>query len=333
METLVVPVLEASGVAEARRIAAGLAARLGFDEADAGRVAIVASEAATNLAKHAGGGAVLVNAVSADGQVGVEILVLDAGPGITDVDRSLRDGFSTAGSPGTGLGAMRRLAGRFEIYSTGGAGTAMLARVWPRRAPDAARARLEVAGVCVAKVGESACGDAWAVAERPGGATILVADGLGHGPDAAAAAGTAVSLFHERPDLAPGPLLERLHGGLRASRGAAVAAAHVDLARRLVTFAGVGNVSGTILHDGTRSLASHNGTIGHEVRRIREFQYPWPDGALLVLHTDGLGTHWTLDRYPGLATRHPSLVAGVLYRDFKRDRDDVTVVVAREPGT
>ena len=47
------------------------------------------------------------------------------------------------------------------------------------------------------------------------------------------------------------------------------------------------------------------------------------------MHSDGLTTHWTLERLPGLAARHPSLIAGVLYRDFKRGRDDVTVVVAR----
>jgi hypothetical protein len=126
-------------------------------------------------------------------------------------------------------------------------------------------------------------------------------------------------------------LLERLHEGLRSTRGAAVAATQLDLERRVVSFAGIGNVSGTILNHTRRSLASYNGILGHEVRRVRQFEYPWPDEALLVLHTDGLISHWSLDAYPGLSARHPSLIAGILYRDFKRDRDDVTVVVAREP--
>jgi hypothetical protein len=47
------------------------------------------------------------------------------------------------------------------------------------------------------------------------------------------------------------------------------------------------------------------------------------------MYTDGLGSHWDINAYPGLKNRHPSLLAGILYRDFGRRRDDVTVVVAR----
>jgi anti-sigma regulatory factor (Ser/Thr protein kinase) len=321
----------AGGAAEARRLATDVAVRLGFDEADAGRVALVATEAATNLAKHAGGGDVLVSALHAGGTVGVEVLALDKGPGIANIPRTLSDGYSTSGSPGTGLGAMRRMSREFEIYSTPGGGTAVLARVYPRGSKARQPATMEVAGVCVAMPGESACGDAWAMDQRPGCATILVADGLGHGYDAAVAAQETVRLFQERPGLAPTPMLERLHAGLRPTRGAAVAAIQLDFEHRLVHFAGIGNISGTILNHARRSLASYNGTLGHEVRQIRQFEYPWPEAGLLVLHTDGLVTHWSLDTYPGLSARHPGLIAGVLYRDFKRGRDDVTVVVAREP--
>ena len=63
---------------------------------------------------------------------------------------------------------------------------------------------------------------------------------------------------------------------------------------------------------------------------IQVFTAPWPAGALVLLHSDGLASHWTLDRYPGLSARYPTLVAGVLYRDHRRGRDDTTVVVARE---
>ena len=75
---------------------------------------------------------------------------------------------------------------------------------------------------------------------------------------------------------------------------------------------------------------SHNGTAGHSVRRIDEFTYPWPKDGVLIQYTDGLGTHWDVDRYPGLLGRSPSLIAAVLYRDFNRGRDDVTVLVASE---
>ena len=95
----------------------------------------------------------------------------------------------------------------------------------------------------------------------------------------------------------------------------------------------MGNISGTILPPGGAhgvSMVSHNGTVGHELRKVQEFVYAWPDDALVVLHSDGLTAHWRLDQYPGLTPCHPALIAGILYRDFKRGRDDVTVLAVRE---
>ncbi|MGH7263328.1 MAG: hypothetical protein ACREMB_00540 [Candidatus Rokuibacteriota bacterium] len=80
-----------------------------------------------------------------------------------------------------------------------------------------------------------------------------------------------------------------------------------------------------------RHLVSYAGIAGHELRRVKELAYPWPEEALLVLHSDGLGTQWSLSAYPALARRHPTLIAGVLYRDHSRRRDDVSVLVAKEP--
>jgi hypothetical protein len=80
---------------------------------------------------------------------------------------------------------------------------------------------------------------------------------------------------------------------------------------------------------GSRGLFTHNGTVGAQVRKVQEFEYAWPDGGLLVMHSDGLQTRWSMDPYPGLMARHPAVVAGVLYRDFQRGRDDATVLVLR----
>jgi len=160
---------------------------------------------------------------------------------------------------------------------------------------------------------------------------LLVADGLGHGPGAAEAAGTTVRTFRDHPGLAPQEGLQVIHDALRSTRGAAVAIAEIDSGRRLVRFCGVGNVAGAVLSEGgSRNMVSHHGTVGLGVRKVQEFTYPWPDRALLVMHSDGLGSRWSLDPYPGLRQKHPGLVAGVLYRDFGRGRDDATVVVVRE---
>ena len=178
--------------------------------------------------------------------------------------------------------------------------------------------------------GETECGDTWRVVRRPDGVTaVIVADGLGHGPAAAEASNAAALAFDADPFGDLKRLFEKAHTLLRSTRGAAVAAALIDPARRTLRYAGIGNVAGTLIDAGARrGLASHNGTVGAHMHKVHEFEYPWPDqNAVLVMHSDGLATRWDLAAYPGLTQRHPAVVAGVLYRDFTRGRDDVTVVV------
>jgi anti-sigma regulatory factor (Ser/Thr protein kinase) len=318
-------------VAEARRGAVALARGLGFDDEEAGRAAIVATELATNLLKHGSGGELLVSSFADETGEGLECLALDKGRGMADVQACLRDGYSTAGSSGTGLGAVARQSQFFEIYSRPGLGTAALARLRRGRPERSGAPEGSLFGaVSLPKDGEEVCGDAWSVRPHPDGLTVMVADGLGHGPLAAEAANAAVSTFARHHGLSPTDILERIHGALRPTRGAAVSVARLDLRGGRVRFAGIGNVAGTLI-DGAnvRKMLSHNGTAGHTVRRIQEIDYDFAGAPLVVLCSDGLGTSWALERYPGLVRSHPSLVAGVLYRDFTRGRDDVTVLVAR----
>ena len=330
MEHALLRVTDATGVGEARRIATELARALALGDTDAGRVAIVVTEIATNLVKHAGEGELLLHGLRSGAAAGVGIVALDRGPGIDRVGEALRDGYSTGGTSGTGLGAISRVATRFEVYSEKSRGTAVLSQVWSAGAPHAAEP-MDVCGVNVPYPGEYISGDAWAMREAPGTTLVMVADGLGHGEHAAKASQVAVDTFRADRGVAPTEALERIHAALRPTRGAAVGVAAVDREKGLVRFAGIGNVAGTIVSDATtRSLVSHHGTAGGSARRIQEFSYPWNGGDLLILHSDGLGSHWTLDAYPGLVGRHPALIAGVLYRDHRRGRDDTTVIVLRE---
>jgi serine phosphatase RsbU (regulator of sigma subunit) len=182
--------------------------------------------------------------------------------------------------------------------------------------------------------GEQECGDDWVFQEIGRGGRMTVADGLGHGENAAIAARAAIRTAREHVSEPAHSLLERIHGALRHTRGATVAVAEIDLAAQVVHFAGVGNIAAAVVTASgmMRRLVSLAGTAGHEVRKMVEFTCPWESGALLLMHSDGLQTHWSFDSYPGLLNRHPSLIAGVLYRDHARGRDDVTVVVARETG-
>ena len=321
----------ASHVADARQTALELAARLGFDEECAGRLALVITEAGTNIVKHARGGQLLVRVLNAGDTPVIEVLALDRGAGIADVTRSLADGYSTAGSPGTGFGALHRLSSTFDVYSRAGAGTAVLARVGGRRTPAAAPKGLRTEGLAIAKPGEDVCGDAWAAQPRIDGTMILVADGLGHGLGAAEASRAAVAAFLGSRDPSPANRLQDVHHALRSTRGAAAAVTDIDAARGVVRFAGLGNIAGAVVTpETTRQMVSRDGTAGVSATRLPEFSYPWSRDAAVILYSDGLTSHLSLSTYPGLLQRHPSLIAGVLYRDFTRGRDDATVVVCKE---
>jgi anti-sigma regulatory factor (Ser/Thr protein kinase) len=315
-------------IGEARRASAALAAEIGLDEVRAGRLALIVTELSTNILNHAGQGQILLRPLDELGG-GVEVLALDQGPGMADLARSFTDGYSTAESPGTGLGAVARLADCHDVYSAPGKGTALMARV--NSGTPLPEFRLELGVVCLPHPAERIPGDGWDVlisANRP---RLLVADGLGHGPLAAEAAEAAIAVFREYPDADPAEVLDIAHAALRSTRGATVAVAELRPEQQELHYCGIGNIGAAILANGeSRSLVSHNGTVGVEARRRPSLAYPWSSRSVLLMYSDGLASRWDLTSYPGLASRHPAIIAGVLYRDFTRGRDDVTVVVARE---
>jgi hypothetical protein len=278
--------------------------------------------------KHAGEGLIAINEfVDADGS-GIELLALDKGPGIADVARCLVDGFSTAGSPGTGLGAVTRVSDSYAIYSRSGIGTVVMARFLAASAVR--RTALEIGVVIDTYPGESVCGDGWATADGRRGASLLLVDGSGHGPLAAHAAETAMRTFADNIDKECVPLVEAIHRALAPTRGAALAVARIDAGAQVVRFVGVGNIGAVLSNGGdVRRMASYNGTAGHVAPRIREFVYPFTGRPLVILHSDGLSARWEIAAYPGLAAGHPTLVAGLLFRHHRRDRDDATVVAMR----
>ena len=328
-------VTESSQVGTARRAAQWLADQLGFSDERAGRAGLIASELGTNLVKHARGGEILVGTLtsSTGERQGIEIVAVDSGPGIADVPRSRSDGFSTAGTLGHGLGAIERQADAFDLYTLP-SGTSIVATVYrdARRPPRPTDEQYEIGAVTVAKSGEEVCGDGWAW--RGGGRrlSILVADGLGHGLHAHEAADAAVGVFAKVHEHSPSRVIGDVHAALRTSRGAAVAMLELDHERAAANYCGLGNISTTIVSPGGKQhhLVSQNGTAGHTAGRIQQFGYAVPAGSVIVMASDGLGTHWSLAHYPGLRLKRASTIAAILYRDFSRRRDDVTVVVAKE---
>ncbi|MFL6246415.1 MAG: ATP-binding protein [Thermoanaerobaculia bacterium] len=323
----IIEVSETSAFGEIRRAASSLAEDIGLTEEDTGRLSLVVTELATNLIKHASRGTFLLGR-SEGYENTIDVLVLDSGPGIGNIAEALRDGHSTTGTPGSGLGAVLRQANFFQMYSAPQHGTVSLVRISGSERTQKLDAA-DSGAVSVPFPGETVNGDGWTAKQVERGRRILVVDGLGHGQLAHDAAQAACAAFAR----AGGSLQETvltIHDALRGTRGAAVAVAELDLQSRVVRFAGVGNISATIVDAAARrSAVSLYGIVGHQIREVREYTYPWTAESTLIMHSDGLSTRWDLDTYPGLLGRDAVLIAGVLWKDYRRNNDDSTVVVAR----
>lgn len=319
----------ASTASTVRRAAERLAAELGLGDRRAADLSIVVAEVAGNLAKHADQGVLLLRPVRAEGQAGVELIAIDSGPGMADLERSLGDGHSTAGTLGIGLGAVVRQATWIDLHSVPGQGTVLAAQVWPADRPGASWA----AGLVRPMTGEVVSGDGFAIREIDGRRQLMLCDGLGHGRLAERAAQEAVRIFGALGPLPVTGVLEALHRGLNHTRGAALAVAELEADCSRVHYAGLGNIAGTIVSgDGSRrGLVSLPGIAGHQKRQIREYEYQLGPGDVLVMHTDGLVERWNAAEQPGLFTHSPQVIAAALLRTAGTRRDDAGVVVARCP--
>jgi anti-sigma regulatory factor (Ser/Thr protein kinase) len=313
-----------SAAAACRGAALALAARLDFPAARADQVALAVTEAASNLHKHASQGAMLVRIGRDAGQAGIEMVTIDAGPGVRDTRAARRDGHSTSGTLGIGLGAIDRLADFCDLYSVPGHGTALVARFWPQSRPGA----LRYAGLVRPITGETECGDAFGAAEAGASVTGVLCDGLGHGPLAASAAMEAVTEILADPAAEPAALVERAHRRLSHTRGGAIGV--VQVAGPVIRFAGLGNIAAVILSDGNRrGMLSVPGIVGHQARTIRQFEYDLPPGAAVILHSDGLSNRWEPRLLPGLNARDPLVVAAALLAEAGTRRDDAGVLVLK----
>ncbi|MCA1591824.1 MAG: ATP-binding protein [Acidobacteria bacterium] len=337
-------------VGAARRAVHRFAERQGFGVDALAELDIVVQEIGTNAVRYATGGGCLHWTTPLGSDAGLEIFYWDKGPGIEDFDRAVRDGVSTGGSLGTGLGAIRRLLDEFDAYSTvrgttrrlsntrrTSHGTALLGRKWvaaaAERSPGEARGETlagRVGAWSRPYKGEDANGDAYFVREHKGSTLYAVIDGLGHGRGAREASDAAVATFEQWAGEPLDELLWAVHDALRATRGAVIGAVVVDRMREIFNYAGVGNVEVRVLgsSEPTRPIPT-NGTFGARVSNIRVWPHRWAEGVRLVMASDGLSASWDIASYPGLSTKDPQLLAGILLRDYGRDSDDATILVAR----
>lgn len=324
-------------VSAIRLQAVAMARAHGFDASAIDRLETVVTQMGRNITGHAGTGQIILRTVGEHATGCIEILALDKGPGIADLPRAMRATPSDGVRRDGGIAEIRRAADLFDLYSQPGHGTAVVVHISAQSAQDLESRDREairhgsVGVVCVPLRGEEECGDGWAVDVSPGRVTAMLVDGLGHGPGAAVAAVAALARFRQAPGEPPEAMLRAVDIALHETRGAALSIAVIDKVKRTIRFCGVGNVDGRIVTaDSNRHLVPQNGIVGHTMPRMHCDDVPWPTGARLVLHSDGISSRWQADRYPGLLARHPSLIAGVLFRDGRRERDDATVLVLRD---
>lgn len=314
---------------EIHRLASGLGlSRIQLAEAD-----IVASEMISNINKHTPEGELLVKEFQDMlGRTGLELISVDQGPGIKNLDEMLKDGKSTTRTLGQGLGAIQRLSDEFDIYSLPDWGTVLLSRIYtPQQSTTRNRSAIAINAVMLPKKGETLCGDGWKLNRNSFEYTLIALDGLGHGPEANKAAKAAVDEFSTINQMTPAETIKALHPKIRGTRGAVGMVMHLNTLSNVLSYAGLGNISARIFgHENNKNLISYNGIIGYSIpNTLHSNHASLEKNETLIIYSDGLKTRWDITHLPYILSHDGSIVAAALYKDFSRHTDDLLVIVVK----
>lgn len=177
---------------------------------------------------------------------------------------------------------------------------------------------------------QTACGNAYFIKEFEKKVFIAVIDGLGHGDDAAHAAKTAVEYINSNYKKSLTEILNGCHKELEKTRGAAIGIALIDQEHSTLRYAGVGNIEVRVKSRTTIRPVSVNGIVGYNLRKVREEEFPYSPGDIIILHTDGISGKFDLNLYPPeFLGQAPQKIAEKIAAEFGRERDDLTIVVAK----
>jgi anti-sigma regulatory factor (Ser/Thr protein kinase) len=324
-----VAIIYDSDVGTARRAAKAMAESLGFESAAAEEIALAVTELATNLFRHAHGGKLTLTPLAVADRVGLEVLSQDSGPGIPNVEQALTNGYSTIGSRGAGLGAINRLMDEFDVTSRPGAGTRILCRKWRRdygANPEPCPLSFGVA--TRPRTFGAPNGDGFVIKQWARSALVGIIDGLGHGQFAHRAASTARQYVETHFDQPLDQLFRGTGRAARATRGVVMALARFDWGLGRMCFASVGNIETRVFPSSAEfKFPVRRGVIGLNAPSAKVVEHPWPLDNTMVLHSDGLRSHWGLDDFPELTRQTPAAAAEQLLRALAREQDDATVLV------
>lgn len=292
---------------------------------------LIVAEMTSNLYKYSDDGEILMGIFPNGGSPYIEILSIDNGPGMINPSRMMQDGVSTSNTLGHGLGSMKRLSDTFELYSQIGWGTIALSRVY--NDPEQAKVTNAVTmrPIVVAKPGETTSGDGFVYKKTDKYLKIMLADGLGHGPEANKAINEAAAAFKICPDMSPTETLRFIHNLIKKTRGAVINVVAFEFATKTWTTAGIGNIAARFHGPITfKNHMSYNGIVGHNIpNTINDQAYPSDQYNHVMLCSDGIKTRIDLAKYPQMYKYDLTILAAAIYKDHARRTDDMSVVIAK----
>ena len=310
-----------------------LAESIGFSGRRLGETDIVVAEIISNIIKHSQEGEILVKIVyDMHGRQGLEILSIDRGPGIENLAEMLKDGISTTHTLGQGFGAIKRLSDIFDIYSLPGWGTILLSRIFMTfKSSEQKKETVVINTLMLPKTGEKVCGDGWKVVGENKEFKLIALDGLGHGPEAHKATTAAIDEFITLTNVTPAETIKILHKKLKGTRGVVGLVIHLNSMTKMVTYAGLGNMSARIIGmDKNKSCISYNGIIGYTMpNTMHSNQVNFERNETLIIYSDGLKSRWEFNQLPDILNHDGSILAASLYKDFTRNTDDLLVIVVK----
>ncbi len=311
-----------------------LAVQGGFETKKLAEIDIIVSELGTNLVKHAKGGEILAGILQTGDGVTLELISLDNGPGIAEPEKMLQDGASSTHTLGHGLGSIRRLSDTFELYTRKDWGTVLLSRVHKKnlRTNKTRREAIQVNSLVVAKPGEIFSGDGcFCMTDKDGKMRLLVADGLGHGVEANHAVKEAIGAFRAFDSGSPVEILRHLHLAIKKTRGLVATIVIADPVEKIWRLCGIGNISTRFNgHQQSKSYIPYNGIVGHNIpNTMNDQELSQADYHQIILCSDGIRSRWEHARHPFIQKYDLAVQAAVIYKDFARKTDDMSVVIGR----
>jgi anti-sigma regulatory factor (Ser/Thr protein kinase) len=292
---------------------------------------IIVAEMTSNLFKYSDDGEILMGIFHNDGAPYIELISIDNGPGIANPSRMMQDGVSTTNTLGHGLGSMKRLSDTFELYSQPGWGTIVLSRIYNMPPPKKNKTSLVIRPIVVSKPGEKESGDGFVYKQTDKYIKMMLADGLGHGPEANKAINEAAIVFKVFPDYSPTDTLRFIHSNIKKTRGAVINIVGYDFGTKTWISAGIGNIAARFIGPTTfKNHMSYNGIVGHNIpNTMNDQQYPADQYNQVMLCSDGIKTRIEMLKYPQMYKYDQTILAAAIYKDHARRNDDMSVVLAK----